>query len=278
MSLEHKWRANCDLWPDVAQACNRDLEAALCGQRLYAFWLCVGSGVWNMPYGPWREHQRLHHLSEALHDLYSKQTVAETPLFTAKSPGIIRFLKRQGYSFSPEEDQAWRMMVARLGAGDRGCRISLSRFCSTIHGRSRISSAPTSRSKSDLLTTKAAGERCELKHGSGDQAVAGEGSTNPQRFSFEDRFQAKPIENVVAHSVLMLGKPANFRACTAIASAGQHLTTFYTDFFKRTVSADGTKMWLCDWMAPSRCTWRPSSASPSAARRSTEPASQWATL
>lgn len=255
-SLEYRWKANCDLWPDVAHACNRDLEAALRGQKLYAFWLCMVL-VWNMPYGPWREHQRLHQLSEALQDLYSNQSIAETPLFTAKSAGIIRCLKRQGYTFepdSPEEDQAWQMMATRPWAGDRGCRISLSRFCGSIHACQRQvpwwEVQEFERTylalESDLLTPKAVAERCELKHGSGDQAVTGESSTNPQRFSFEDRFQAKAIENAVVHSVLMLEKPANFRVCTAIAAAGQHLIAFYTDFSKRVVSADSTEKWVCD--------------------------------
>ena len=127
--MEYKMKANVDMWPDAAHNCNRDLEAALRGEKLYTFWLCMVM-VWNMPYGPFREHQRLHQISEALDELFHRSSYDEVPLFIAKVQGIIACFRRNGHQFDadrPLETPAWELMAARPWAGDRGQRVSLSR-------------------------------------------------------------------------------------------------------------------------------------------------------
>ena len=129
-ALQYLWSANCDLWPDVPHGCNRDLELILKDQ------LCMIMS-WNLPFGPRREYQRCHALSEAVQDLYLNKSMHEVPLFMAKVEGIVQCFKRNGFRLDgddPEEQQAWELMAKRPWQAMRASRITMGRFCASLHG------------------------------------------------------------------------------------------------------------------------------------------------
>mmetsp|Transcript_110224 Transcript_110224/g.351305 ORF Transcript_110224/g.351305 Transcript_110224/m.351305 type:complete len:577 (+) Transcript_110224:1936-3666(+) len=228
-------------------------------QKLCPFWLCMVI-VWNLPYGPHKEHQRFHQLAEATKDLYDRFKPSEVLLFLAKAKGIIDCYSRNGHEFhgeSSEEEQVWQLMKTRLFAPSGGSRVSLSRFCGSIHAAGlqvpwwevqefeRMYVAL----ECDMLSSKATAQKFTVKPAVDGENGEGGASTNPQRFTLEDKQNMMGAESAVVHSCLMLEKSVNFRVCMSVVVVTKHLISFYTEAAKRCKCADGNQSWVKDMVS-----------------------------
>ena len=177
-------------------------------------------------------------------------------MFIAKVQGIIACFRRNGHQFDadrPLATQACELMAARPWAGDRGQRVSLSRFCGSIHACRKQTTwwevQEFERTylalEADLLTPSAISTKRPLPELKPSDVVGNDTSIAPQRLTFEDRHHAK-TENAVVHSTLMLERQANFRLFAAIAVCGSPLIDFYVDTSTRTKSSEDTEAWVKD--------------------------------